>query len=110
MTIQEYENFMSTSKVYNSLPIIYPTIGLNGEAGEVAEKIKKIIRDNNGIFDVDHKEDILKELSDVIWYVWAIATDMGYTLEDVLNAGVQKISKRQLTNTIHGNGDNRENK
>ena len=106
--IKEYEQFMFTSKVYDTLPIIYPILGLNGEAGEAAEKVKKCIRDNNGIFDERIKHELLKELADVIWYVWATATDMGFTLEDVLKIGINKVKKRQETNTVHGHGDDRE--
>lgn len=108
MILNEYEKIMATSKVYNTLPIIYPALGMNGEAGEVAEKVKKCIRDNNGIFGGQIKKDILKELADVLWYVWATADDMGFTLEDVMKIGIEKVQERQKTNTVHGSGDNRE--
>jgi len=108
MTIQEYEDFMSTSKVYNCLPIIYPILGMNGETGEVAEKVKKCLRDNDGIFGGQIKKDILKELADVLWYIWATADDMGYTLKDVMEVGIKKVKERQETNTVHGEGDDRE--
>ena len=108
MEAKEYENFMSASKVYEDLPIIYPALGLNGEAGEVADKVKKVLRDNNGIFGGQIKQDILKELADTLWYIWATADDMGYTLSDVFEAGVKKVKERQETNTVHGSGDDRE--
>lgn len=108
MKVKEYENVMSTSKVYDVLPIIYPVLGMNGEAGETAEKVKKCLRDNNGIFGDQIKVDIMRELADVLWYIWATADDMGYTLEDVMKIGIEKVEKRQKTNTIHGKGDNRE--
>lgn len=109
MNVKEYEDFMSTSKVYDCLPIIYPILGMNGEAGEAAEKVKKCLRDNNGVFGGQIKKDLMKELADVLWYVWATADDMGFTLEDVMEIGVQKVKERQATNTVHGSGDNREN-
>lgn len=108
MTAKEYEDFMSTSKVYETLPIIYPALGLNGEAGEVADKVKKVLRDNKGVFSDKIKKDILKELADTLWYIWATADDMGYTLSDVFETGVKKVKERQETNTVHGSGDNRE--
>lgn len=108
MNVKEYEDFMSTSKVYDCLPIIYPILGMNGEAGEAAEKVKKCLRDNNGVFGGQIKKDLMKEIADVLWYVWATADDMGYTLEDVMEIGVQKVKERQVTNTVHGSGDNRE--
>ena len=110
--LKEYEDFMQTSKVYpqDKLPITYPALGLNGEAGEVAEKVKKCWRDNDGVFNDYTKKEILKELADTLWYIWACADDMGYTLEDVLQTGIIKVKERKETNTVHGNGDNREKK
>ena len=108
MEVKEYEEFMKTSKVYEVLPIVYPVLGMNGEAGEAADKVKKVLRDNKGIFSDEIKKEILKELADVFWYIWAAADDMGYTLEDVMEIGIEKVEKRQKTNTVHGNGDNRE--
>jgi NTP pyrophosphatase (non-canonical NTP hydrolase) len=101
---------MQTSKDYpvDKLSITYPALGLNREAGEVAEKVKKCWRDNGGVFDDYTKKAILKELADTLWYIWACADDMGYTLKDVLQTGITKVRERQETNTIHGNGDDRE--
>ena len=62
---------------------IYPTLGLAGESGEVAEKIKKIIRDDNGVVSKDKKQEILKELGDVLWYVAQIATELKLSLDKV---------------------------
>ncbi len=109
MILKEYETFMKSSKVYDCLPIIYPILGLNGEAGEAAEKVKKCLRDNNQIFDDKTKYAIKKELADVLWYIWAAADDMGCSLEDIMKIGIIKVKERQETNTVHGNGDNREN-
>lgn len=108
--LEEYEELMQTSKFYpqDKLPITYPALGLNGEAGEVAEKVKKCWRDNNGVFTEDIKKAILKELADVLWYIWACADDMDYTLEDVLLTSMRKVKERQETNTVHGSGDDRE--
>lgn len=108
MTVEKYQDFMSTSKVYDKLPVIYPILGMNGEAGEAAEKAKKILRDHDGIVSQEMKKAIMKELADVLWYIWATADDMGYTLENVMEVGVKKVKERQETNTVHGNGDNRE--
>lgn len=109
--LEQYEEFMQTSKFYpqDKLPITYPALGLNGEAGEVAEKVKKCWRDNDGVFDDNIKRAILKELADTLWYIWACADDMGYTLKDVLEIGIKKVKERKETNTVHGSGDDREN-
>lgn len=108
--LEQYEEFMQTSKDYpvDKLSITYPALGLNGEAGEVAEKVKKCWRDNGGVFTDEINKAILKELADVLWYIWACADDMGYSLEDVILTSMKKVKERQETNTVHGNGDDRE--
>ena len=63
---------------------IYPTLGLTGEAGEVADKVKKVIRDREGVFDADTREAIKLELGDVLWYVAQLASELGYDLDEVL--------------------------
>ena len=110
MQLKKYEDFMKTSKVYDCLPIIYPILGLNGEAGEAAEKVKKCIRDNKCEFDEETKNAIKKELADVLWYIWAAADDMNTGLDEIMSIGMQKVKERQETNTVHGNGDDRERK
>lgn len=110
MQLKKYEDFMKTSKVYDCLPIIYPILGLNGEAGEAAEKVKKCLRDNKGQFDEETKNAIKKELADVLWYIWAAADDMNTSLGEIMSIGMQKVKERQETNTVHGNGDDREKK
>lgn len=110
MQLKKYEDFMQTSKVYDCLPIIYPILGLNGEAGEAAEKVKKCLRDNKGKFDEETKNAIKKELADVLWYIWAAADDMNTSLGEIMSIGIQKVKERQETNTVHGNGDDREKK
>jgi NTP pyrophosphatase (non-canonical NTP hydrolase) len=87
--------------------ITYPTLGLCGEAGEVAEKVKKVLRDKGGIFSEETKQEIGKELGDVIWYVSALANDLGLTLYDVIELVLAKLRSRNERNLIHGEGDNR---
>ena len=63
--------------------IVYPTLGLVGEAGEVAEKVKKVLRDKNGFFDEESKNAIKKELGDVLWYISNLCTELNFILNDV---------------------------
>ncbi len=84
---------------------IYPTLGLVGEAGEVADKIKKAIRDNDGIFDEKVKQDIKYELGDVLWYVAQLSTEFGFNLESVAKANLEKLSSRAKRGKIKGSGD-----
>ena len=104
-TIDEYQ----TAAVYpKSAAIVYPTLGLTGEAGEVADKVKKVIRDKNGDFDnEDIRKEIAKELSDVMWYAATLAHDLGYSLTDICQLNIQKLQSRKLRGVLHGSGDNR---
>ena len=86
---------------------IYPTLGLVGEAGEVADKVKKILRDKNGLFDEKSKDEIIFELGDVLWYISQLASELGYELDDVANSNLQKLKSRKLRGKIQGSGDDR---
>ena len=86
---------------------IYPTLGLVGEAGEVAEKVKKVIRDKNGVFDEESKEGIKKELGDVLWYLSNLCTEFEFKLEDVALQNLEKLKLRSSNGTISGSGDDR---
>ncbi len=86
---------------------IYPTLGLNGEAGEVADKVKKILRDKGGIFDNHSKEAIKYELGDVLWYVSQLSSELGFDLEDVGRSNLEKLSSRSSRGKISGSGDKR---
>ena len=86
---------------------IYPPLGLTGEAGEVADKVKKVIRDRGGEFDADTREAIKLELGDVLWYVAQLASELGYDLNEVADANLQKLSSRAARGRIGGSGDQR---
>lgn len=100
----EYQEFVKGMKVYpEKHAIVYPALGLVGEAGEISEKVKKWLR---GDKELD-KEGLLKELGDPLWYIASLADDLGFTLQDVVDANVAKLSSRKERNLIHGEGDNR---
>ena len=108
MDFNEYQKLAATTMIDGEgNKVIYPTLGLCGEAGEVAEKIKKVLRDNNGIFTDEKREEIKKELGDVIWYLAAISTDLGLDLNEVAELNIDKLFSRKKRNKIHGDGDNR---
>ena len=86
---------------------IYPVLGLCGESGEIAEKIKKVIRDEGGVASDLKKEEIKKELGDVLWYISQIATELGLSLDAVAKANIEKLQSRLERNKISGSGDNR---
>ena len=86
---------------------IYPTLGLTGEAGEVADKVKKVIRDRGGGFDADTREAIKLGLGDVLRYVAQLASELGYALNEGADANLQKLSSRAARGRIGGSGDQR---
>jgi len=106
MNFSEYQKKANATAIYDSkFSILYPTLGLAGEAGEVAEKVKKIIRDNKSI--IDEKESVAKELGDVLWYVAAVARDIGYSLDVIAEMNIEKLESRKERGVLQGNGDNR---
>ena len=86
---------------------IYPTLGLTGEAGEVADKVKKVLRDRDGQFDPEVREAIKLELGDVLWYVAQLARELGYDLDEVASANLDKLASRAARGRIRGSGDHR---
>lgn len=95
------------AKYPESARIIYPTLGLTGEAGEVSDKVKKVIRDNEGNFTDEIKKEIMKELGDVLWYCATLSHDLGFSLSDVAFGNIEKLESRFQRNKIGGSGDNR---
>jgi len=98
---------METRKYAEAYNVIYPALKLNGEAGEVAEKIGKTLRDDDGNFTIEKKAEIAKELGDVLWYIAALSQDIGYSLEEIALININKLASRARRNVISGSGDNR---
>lgn len=107
MTLDEYQQAALETAVYpEEYRIIYPALGMTGEAGEVADKVKKVIRDY-GSFTDERKHEIVKEIGDVLWYCATLANDLGYTLEEVGIMNIEKLKSRKERGVISGSGDNR---
>ena len=85
----------------------YPALGLAGEAGEVADKVKKIYRDYNGFTSHLNRIGICKELGDVLWYVANIATELHVNLSDIAKENLIKLQDRTARDKVHGEGDER---
>lgn len=107
--INDYQKFTATTDIYpnDAFNIGYKALGLVGESGEAADKIKKIYRDKNGIFNATDEMEIAKELGDCLWYISRLAEAIGFNLSDIVAINVDKLSKRKAEDKIHGNGDNR---
>ena len=103
MTFEEYQEQARSTAIYpRDRAIVYPALGLTGEAGEVAEKVKKWIRD--GVLD---KEAIAKELGDVMWYIAALSGDLGISMDEIASQNIRKLQDRAARGKIQGSGDNR---
>lgn len=108
MDFKEYQDKIKiTAKYPANVRVLYPALGLAGETGEVCEKIKKVYRDNNGVFTNDKVEEIKKEMGDVLWYLQALCNDLGINFQDVAEKNVEKLLSRLDRGVINGNGDNR---
>ena len=103
-----YQKVAKSTAIYpREQAIIYPTLGLTGEAGEVANKVKKIIRDGT----IENHESLIQEISaeigDCLWYISVLADDIGVKLSDIANNNLVKLANRKKKGTIHGSGDTR---
>lgn len=111
VTFSEYEERAGETAQYPGRKFngknIYPVLGLCGETGEIAEKIKKVIRDKNGVYTDEDIDLIKKELGDVLWYLAGISYEFGFELSEVATANVEKLRSRKERNKISGSGDNR---
>jgi NTP pyrophosphatase (non-canonical NTP hydrolase) len=87
--------------------LYYPALGLAGEAGEVCEKIKKLYRDKTLPPTKEDKEEIAKELGDVLWYVATLATEIDFSLADIVEMNLDKLQSRMKRKVLKGSGDNR---
>ena len=109
MDFKEYQGLARSTAIYPNIGnnFIYPTLGLCGESGEVAEKVKKIIRDDQGIVTEEKRELLKKEIGDIQWYISNLATELGLDLNDIAETNIKKLKDRQARNVLKGSGDNR---
>ena len=108
MEMNEYQKVAVTTAIYPAQhKILYPALGLAGEAGEVANKVKKIMRDGTGKLPADWREQLASEIGDVLWYCAALSEDLGYTLGRIAKENEVKLASRKKNGTIQGSGDKR---
>lgn len=106
MDISEYQQKALKTAIFpKDYAIIYPALGLAGEAGEVADKVKKIVRDKNTSDQM--KRDIAAEIGDCLWYCAVLANDLGFDLAQIADGNLQKLADRQQRGVLQGSGDKR---
>lgn len=109
MKLKEYEEAAARTAIYpdRGNNITYPTLGLAGETGEVCEKIKKLIRDNNGEITDSFRENLRKELGDILWYIAAVAYEANISMDSIAKANIDKLASRKKRDKLKGSGDDR---
>jgi NTP pyrophosphatase (non-canonical NTP hydrolase) len=109
MLISEYQELSRRTATYPDAGdnIVYPTLGLAGEAGEVSEKVKKLLRDDGGVMSDERREALAGELGDVLWYVAQVATEAGLDLQEIAQGNLDKLLSRQRRGVLSGSGDSR---
>ena len=109
MNFAEYQEKAKQTAKYPVIghAVIYPTLGLTNEAGEVSGKIKKIFRDRDGVIRESDLEALMGELGDVLWYLSQVSTELGLSLDEIAEHNIAKLLDRQARGMIHGDGDNR---
>ena len=109
MTPNEYQTAALSTAIYPNMGqnFVYPALGLVGEAGEVADKLKKVIRDNGGVLTDPVRDAVAKELGDVLWYVSVLAYEMDYDLNEIAQINIDKLNSRKERGVLSGSGDNR---
>lgn len=108
MTFKQYSEAARATAIYDDASrIIYPALGLVSEAGEVAGKLKKIIRDRNGEFSEEDVKALVSEIGDVLWYCSTFLEDIGSSLEEAAKVNVDKLKSRAERGVLGGSGDNR---
>ena len=111
MNFSDYQDNARKTATYPDTPRIagltYVALGLNGEAGEFAEQVKKVIRDDNNVITEERREALKNELGDILWYIANAAWELGYSMERIAEDNVTKLKDRQERGVLHGEGNDR---
>ena len=108
MDFKAYQRAAARTAIYGERHrVVYPALGLASEAGEVAGKIKKVLRDQDGDFGAAPLDALRDELGDVLWYLATLATDLGLSLDEIAERNLDKLASRAERGRIGGDGDRR---
>jgi NTP pyrophosphatase (non-canonical NTP hydrolase) len=113
MYFKDYEQTVLPLAIYpgrhdrTTAGVVYCTLGLTGEAGEFADKVKKILRDDGGVISPEKRMALLSEGGDVLWYLAAVFDELGSSLDEVAKINIDKLTGRRDRGTLGGSGDER---
>jgi NTP pyrophosphatase (non-canonical NTP hydrolase) len=115
MDFNEYQMKTATTAIYpkNFFPgdgvlgVLYCALGLTNEAGEVAGKVKKVLRDHGGVFSEERRREIGAEIGDVLWYCSQLALELQLSLGEIAEMNLAKLEDRKARGKLQGNGDAR---
>lgn len=108
ISFNDYQILAHSTAIYpRERGLEYTILGLVGEAGELANHYKKVIRDKNGILHEEERQKLAKELGDCLWYIASVAEELHFDLEDIAERNLAKLAKRAENGTISGSGDDR---
>lgn len=109
MDLNEYQKRAVSTAIYpnQGANFVYPVLGLTGEAGEVAEQIKKALRDDKGRITDARWQSLQKELGDVLWYLAVLAHELSMSLDSVARTNLEKLAQRKERGTLRGEGSDR---
>lgn len=107
----QYQELARVTAIYPDqgelLGLLYVALGLAGEAGEIANKTKKIIRDTNREITPEYLEMVKKEMGDVLWYLSNMCSELNIDFKAIAQENLIKLYGRKMKDTLHGAGDNR---
>jgi len=112
MTFQDYQKLAGLTAIYplRGNNLLYPLLGFVGETGEVCEKLKKIIRDQdnpNLILTESQRNELIKEFGDILWYYSELLTHFSISMDEVAERNIDKLNSRKIAGTLNGSGDDR---
>lgn len=112
MLLPDFDRYQKEARKFAIYPGVgnnlwYPTLGLSGESGEVAENVKKVFRDDGGTVSPERESQLIKELGDVLWYISNIASELGVRLSCVAEVNLEKLQDRADRDKLHGSGSQR---
>lgn len=108
LTFNEYQAQARTTKNYpDEIGLLYAALGLAGEAGEVANKVKKVYRDDKGVLTAERAQAIAQEMAGCIWYLSAMCDEIGVSFSAIAQANLTELADRKARGVVHGDGDNR---